>query len=394
MRIVCGIAGLLLAVAGWSQATRTVEVTAVDRSYKDVIVSAVMTPPPGTLAASVRLGRTVYPAQLEREGSKARVYWRVRDLARGEKRTFTVHFSKQPPKDVRFRVVREDGNVELRFDQTLFARYDVTTGPNKPYFHPIFAPGGKLAVRGFPVAPRPGETSDHKHHRGLWFTHGSVNGEDFWAETENKTVHRGYRAFRMGPLLCGFTADTDWVAKDGRLVAKDTRDVRACVLDGQYVMDVEITLRPASGPIVLGDTKEGTFAIRLPDSMRVKGGDGTILTSEGLRDAAAWGKRAAWVDYSGTADGARIGVAIFDHPTSFRHPTYWHVRDYGLFAANPFGIHDFEPGQPAETGNHTVPPGGAVAFRYRLVFHTGDAAEARIADLYGEYAAPPRVTVK
>ncbi|MBM3495697.1 MAG: hypothetical protein FJX72_15440, partial [Armatimonadetes bacterium] len=155
-----------------------------------------------------------------------------------------------------------------------------------------------------------------------------------------------------------------------------------------------VTVRPVGAPLVFGDTKEGSFGLRLPDTMRLKGGDGRIVNSEGVSGGATWGKRAAWVDYSGVVEGSTVGVAILDHPSSFRHPTHWHVRDYGLFCANPFGIHDFESGKPPATGQLTVPMGGALKLRYRLIFHAGDAEQARIADRWGDFAEPPTVEVR
>jgi hypothetical protein len=143
--------------------------------------------------------------------------------------------------------------------------------------------------------------------------------------------------------------------------------------------------------LVLGDTKEGTMAIRLAESMRLKPNKhyegkptGHIVNSEGVKDGATWGKRAAWVDYYGPINGKTYGVAIFDHPDNPRYPTWWHVRDYGLFAANPFGIHDFEK-KPAGTGNMTVPAGDSVTFRYRFIIHSGDQDAAGISGLYREY---------
>jgi hypothetical protein len=79
-----------------------------------------------------------------------------------------------------------------------------------------------------------------------------------------------------------------------------------------------------------------------------------------------------------------VGVAIFDHPQNPRHPTHWHVRDYGLFAANPFGIHDFEK-KPAGTGDFKVAAGESVTWRYRFYFHRGDDKEANVAERYAEY---------
>ena len=78
-------------------------------------------------------------------------------------------------------------------------------------------------------------------------------------------------------------------------------------------------------------------------------------------------------------------IIVFDHLENPRHPTWWHVRDYGLFAANPFGVHDFE-GKPKGTGDLTIPSGRSVTFRYRFYFHKGNTEQAEVADRYREYA--------
>ena len=130
------------------------------------------------------------------------------------------------------------------------------------------------------------------------------------------------------------------------------------------------------------------MGLRLAETMRLKGkvGQGHIVNSEGVRDGQTWGKRAKWVDYYGPVNGQTVGVAIFDHPQNPRYPTWWHVRDYGLFAVNPFGLHDFEK-QPAGAGNLVIPAGQSVTFRYRFYLHPGDEKEAKVAERYSEYAA-------
>ena len=78
--------------------------------------------------------------------------------------------------------------------------------------------------------------------------------------------------------------------------------------------------------------------------MRLDGkvGKGHIVNSDGVRDDATWGKRGDWVDYYGPVEGEIVASRSSTIPDNPRHPTWWHVRDYGLFAANPFGQHDFE----------------------------------------------------
>jgi hypothetical protein len=164
-------------------------------------------------------------------------------------------------------------------------------------------------------------------------------------------------------------------------------------------IDYEVTLKaPADKPAVMGDTKEGSMAIRLPLWMtpshrQGKGknheGQGTIINSAGQKNDDTRGKRATWVDYHAPKDGKVYGVAMFDHPSNPRHPTWWHVRSYALFAANPFGQHDFEPAHKADksAGDMTIPAGGSVTFRWRFYFHSGDEKTGKVDERFKEYAA-------
>lgn len=84
-------------------------------------------------------------------------------------------------------------------------------------------------------------------------------------------------------------------------------------------------------------------------------------------------------------DGQKIGVAMFDNPKNPNYPTYWHARDYGLFAMDPFGQHAFNPNQPER--ELKLSPGQKVSYQWRVVIHPGDAETGHVADLYKEYIA-------
>ena len=170
-------------------------------------------------------------------------------------------------------------------------------------------------------------------------------------------------------------------------IARDERTLRIYPeKDGTRMFDFEVTVHPSDGELKFGDTKEGTMALRLAETMRLKGkvGKGTIVNSEGVRDGQTWGKRAKWVDYYGPVDGKTVGVAVFDHPSNPRHPTWWHVRDYGLFAANPFGEHDFEKAAKG-AGDLVVPAGKSITFKYRFYMHPGNEQEGKVEEAYAEY---------
>lgn len=279
--------------------------------------------------------------------------------------------------------------VRVLVDGQLFTEY-ITRSGAKPILWPVIGPTGKAMTRSYPMRPDglPGERKDHRHHRSLWFTHGNVGGVDFWSEDgENGTiVHREFVEISSGHPVAHITTTNDWLAPDGRKICQDERRLAFGAAEGVRWIDFDIRLFASEGSVTFGDTKEGSFGVRVAGTMKVDAGKGHIVNSEGLTDKRAWGKRAKWVDYHGPVDGELVGIAIFNHPSSFRFPTYWHVRTYGLFAANPFGLHNFlHRDQPI--GAYTLPAGKTIVLRYRVLLHTGDEKEARIDQRFAQYAA-------
>ncbi len=260
----------------------------------------------------------------------------------------------------------------------------------RPFLYPVFGPGGAAITRDWPMNDGPNDEKDHPHHKSLWYAHGEINGVDFWSESTNAgtTIHDGFIEVKSGRDVGVIKSRQKLVAKDGKVIATDVRTIRIHNTQPHRVLDYEVTIHASEGDLVLGDTKEGSMAIRVAPTMNLKGkvGQGHIVNSEGVRDGDTWGKRAKWCDYYGPVKGKTVGVAIFDHPTNPRYPTWWHVRDYGLFAANPFGQHDFEQ-KTKGVGDFKVKAGEEVTFRYRFYFHEGTTEEAAIAARYSEYAA-------
>ena len=67
--------------------------------------------------------------------------------------------------------------------------------------------------------------------------------------------------------------------------------------------------------------------------------------------------------------------------------THWQVRGYGQIAANPFGLADFDSGY-RRCGDRTPAADGRATFRYRVLWHAGDAAQARVGERYLDRAEP------
>jgi hypothetical protein len=288
-----------------------------------------------------------------------------------------------------------DGKVRVEIGGELFTEY-VYKGYAKPILYPVIGPHDIAMTRNYPMKEVPGEARDHHHHKSLWYTHGSVNGVSFWHEGSGAgtIVHdKLLKAESEGDKAVVKTTNK-WVDAKGNVVCRDVLQTTYSTVPGGRVIDFVITIHASEGDVVFGDTKEGTMGIRTHPNLRlrsdprrgVKEVSGHAVNSEGVTGKAVWGKRAKWVDYWGTIDGKVVGVAIFDHPGNPRHPTWWHARDYGLIAANPFGVHNFE-GKPRGTGDLKIPKGESRTWRYRFVFHEGDVKQAKVAKLYDTYAA-------
>jgi len=303
---------------------------------------------------------------------------------------------------------KQADSVEVLVGGKAFTTYYFGANSPKPYMAPLRSAQGTVVTRGFPMRTDiSGERHDHPHHRGLFFAHGDINGIDFWGEGQptkaSQTVNGVYYP-TAGELPRGRTvfqkldevkahgkkgavkAEFELVGPDGKAIGAETQEYTFSGDASLRTIDCVFTLTADQGvPIKMGDTKEGTFAIRVVNGLtepklKMVNSEGKVGVDE------IWGKRANWVDYSGEVDGESLGIAIFDNSANLKHPTYWHARDYGLFAVNPFGEHEFYH-DPKRDGSVTIAKGESLTFRYRVLIHHGDATEAQIAAAYNTYAA-------
>jgi hypothetical protein len=268
---------------------------------------------------------------------------------------------------------------------------------------PLRTASGLVVSRPFPVENKvtPEERkspSFEPHQRPLYFDHGNINGLNFWAEKAfapyySSHVQQPYGRMSLiqietsasGADEGSIHARFSLLDPSGRSIGEEAQTFRFSGDDHMRTIDCEFVVTANHGPITFGDTKEGTFAVRLGSELSAPH-DHMLNSNGGQGEHAIWGKPADWVDYSGTVDGKAVSVAVFDNPKSFRHPTTWHARAYGLLAANPFGLREFD-NDDAKDGSWTVPEGKSITFRYRVLIHDGELTALQLADLYKQYAA-------
>lgn len=301
-----------------------------------------------------------------------------------------------------FAVQETKSGAVVTFKGELVTNYIVNES-NKPFLWPLVGPGDIEMTRAYPMKDIKGERRDHPHHRSIWFGHQSIDGFDTWHEPKTYMDRRGSddekkrRLAKLGPTahrkflkLSGgkhavIVAVNDYLASDGRKLLADKRTLTFQRYPTQLLLDFDIVFTAEHGDCRIGDMKDSGFSVRVPTSMDVDSKkDGRIINSEGLTDKNAWGKRAKWVSYTGQVEGKVRGIAILNHPESFRHPTPWHVRTYGLFTANPFGTRSIAK---EKDGTFVLEKGKSFSLRHRVIFHEGNTDEADISKAWVDYVS-------
>ena len=294
--------------------------------------------------------------------------------------------------EIKINLKQENKNLQVLIDGNLFTEYHGDT--RVPCLYPLMSPSGTHLTRQYPFAKEvAGEKSDHPHHTGFWFTHGNVNGHDFWHKDDCKIVTRRITETKVrqqnGEATVTFSVELAWEAK-GKPVVLEQRQYDITIAGTTRLVDVTSVMKPAGDNVTFGDTKEGSFAIRTAPSLRLVGevAKGKITNSEGVKDNDAWGKRARWVAYHGPdSAGAPQVIAILDHKSNLRHPTWWHARNYGLLTANPFGIRAFRDKSVKGSGDFELKKGETLKQRYRLVLHEGDLGSAKVEESWKDFTA-------
>ena len=303
-------------------------------------------------------------------------------------------------------LTRYGNQVDVSIGSRPFTTYHFDPAQAKPYLQPLRSAAGTVVTRGFPVANDVPEEhrkdrSLEPHQRDLYFAHGDINGLNFWAEEAfsrfygqqelpfGRTVLRTLEDVKSGEESGSLRGQFTLEAAGSKPIGSETQQFTFAGDRTTRTIDCIFTLTADHGALTIHDTKEGTFAIRVAPELNSP--PGRMVNSRGGEgEPAIWGKPAEWVNYDGVIGGEPVGIAIFDSPANFRHPTTWHARAYGLFSVNPFGLRAFT-NDPGQDGSRTIAPGSPLTLRYRVLIHAGDYKQAAVADAYRKYAdAEPR----
>jgi hypothetical protein len=302
-------------------------------------------------------------------------------------------------------VTIDAGKEQITFSagKDMVGKYNIGPTVAKPYLWPLNSPGNVPITRAWPmVKGQAGESNDHVHQKSAWFCHGDVipeglelkdkvkgvTGVDFWSEAPGagKIVCTEVAPPKIDKNHGQVTTKSEWRTANGTKILDEVRTIHLYDLGDARLFVFDIDLNASVAPITFGDTKEGSFGIRINDTIREeKGGKGKLENADGkIGEKAVWGQQSPWCDYSGPIEGKEVGLAIFDAPANAK--ACWHSRGYGLMAANPFGRE--KSGFPAMKGKTDLlklAKGDHLKLRYGILLHSGDAKAGNVAKYYEQF---------
>lgn len=314
-------------------------------------------------------------------------------------------------------VNESEKKVDVTIDGELFTSYIYPDKLKKPVLWPVLSPAGNMLTRSYPMIGKKGERVDHRHHVGVWLNYGDVNGLDFWNNAEimapekrhlfGTIYHKSIEKAESGTGEAVLITTADWKSPDNILMLKEQTGFNFIVRENLRIIDRTTTLKALIDEVKFTDDKEGMFGIRVARELELSSEEPIILTdnngvpgeeakvdngivkgnyrsAEGIEGKEVWGTRCRWMKLWGEIKRETVAIVIIDHPENVGYPTYWHARDYGLFAANPLGQKIFSEGE--NELNFTMKKGDSVTFKYRLVFADENLSDDQINKLADEYA--------
>ena len=294
-----------------------------------------------------------YPAQKYKDGVII-----IADVERNIQKTFIL---SEENYGNGIEIKKKKDAVDVYIGDKFFTSYVYSADFVKPYLGPIMTSFGESFTR------LDFQATEHPHHRSIFLGVGDVNKIDFWNEPENRGGQEHYRFKRVasGSAYAEITAQNVWKNVKGTpLIDEERTFIIYNQSENCRYIDLTIKFTASYRNIKFGPTKEaGPLGIRVSEALRADKGTGRMVNSYGAEnEGECWGRSANWCDYSGEIKGHKCGISVFDNESNERYPTSWHIRNYGLFAANNLFF----------KGGFDIPKGKSVTYKYRICFHEGD----------------------
>ena len=269
--------------------------------------------------------------------------------------------------------VKAGSKINVTIDNKYFTSYIFSDDEKYPFFYPVNGPASGGSVTSM-------RNAEYPHHSSLFFGCDLVNGGNYWQEglERGRIISVNAEITKQGGDTVIITDECIWSRPGAISPVKDTRTITITAPSANInQIDVEITMEMLID-VTIKKTNHSLFSVRMAADLSVKNG-GTMINAEGIKsEKDTFGKNSPWMDFYGKRGDATEGLAIFQHPSNPWYPSPWFTRDYGFMSPTPM----YWP----ENGTETILKKGAVInLRYRVLVHSGDHDQAKIAAAFEKY---------
>jgi hypothetical protein len=262
--------------------------------------------------------------------------------------------------------------IEFRVNGNLFTSYIISEFEKYPFFFPVNGPSNATVTSM--------RNANYPHHSSLFFGCDKVNGGNYWQEGLERGQIISLRAdiIETGGEKAVVENECIWKRPGADAPIKDKRKITVSVPSpGKFQIDFDVVMEMLMA-VTIDKTNHSLFSGRMDPDLAVTNG-GTMINAEGeTGEKGTFGKRSAWIDYYGERMGKMEGMAILQHPSNEWFPAPWFTRDYGFFSPTPMYW-------PENDKNITLKKGEKINLRYRVIVHSGDHKEAKIAEEFEKY---------
>lgn len=251
-----------------------------------------------------------------------------------------------------------DFQTSFEFEGRELTRFRFDPARKRPFWYPLQTTLAPSLVR----MGHPHDPVGHRYHYGVWITHSSVNGVNFWDDELDNGKDKIRGSIQLQRVLGLWDGDDGadmlalihWVAERDKhvvLIEKRYIQVRPSPGAASWLLIVDSDFTAPKGRTATFDPSGfGLLSVRMAKTIGVHDGGGRILNSEGqVNEEQVFRKPARWCDYSGRLTSqALAGVCLFNHPQNPQHPTAFHVRNDGwmcscLSLEKPVEVRDETP---------------------------------------------------
>jgi len=269
--------------------------------------------------------------------------------------------------------VRVGSKINVTIDGKYFTSYIFSDDEKYPFFYPVNGPvsGGSVTSMRNAVWP---------HHSSLFFGCDLVNGGNWWQEglERGRIISVNAEILKQGGDTLIISDECIW-SRPGAVSPITDRRRFIITSPSATVRQIDaIIVMEMLTDVTIKKTNHSLFSARMAADLAVTNG-GTMINAEGAKgEKDTFGKNSAWIDFYGKRGEAIEGLAILQHPSNPWYPSPWFTRDYGFMSPTPM--------EWPQNGTDTFMKKGTVlTLRYRVLVHSGDHIQAKIAEEFEKY---------